>query len=143
MILLGSLFLHRVEEPFQVLLVDVVEAAVVDHGPGRFLLIPFGGSELLLEVFSFAVELNLRQDKFGEFLLNIKGQVIEFTTDDVRSLGGRSSQFSVGAREDDLHEVRIVQLTVLIAVEELHEIVAVGFSYTCGKTVISNIVEEV
>ena len=28
-------------------------------------------------------------------------------------------------------------------IQELHEIVAVGFSYTCGKTVISNIVEEV
>lgn len=137
-VLVCSLSQHRVKEPLEILLVDIVEAAVINRVECGVMAEPLRRLQLLLELFRVSVHFDFHQDELGEFFFDVKGQVVVLAADHVGSLSGLGSQPAVGARQDDLHEVRVVEVAILVGVEELDQVVTVCLSYVIRQSVISD-----
>ena len=89
------------------------------------------------------MHLDLCQDQLREFLLNIIGQVFISTARYVLPLSGLCSESAVRAWQDELHEIRVVQLAIEIWVEKFDQVVAVCLSDTAGETIVSDEVKKI
>ena len=137
-VLVGRLAEHRVEEALQIFLLDRVDTAIIDRVEGGVGAETFLSLQFLLELLRVSVHFDLHQDELCKFFLHVQGQVVILSTDHVGSLSGLCSQPTVGARQDDLHEVGVVEKAILVRVKELDQVVTVRLRYIVRQTVVSD-----
>ena len=129
MVLIIRLAPLSIEESLKVLLVDVIQIAIINCRVCGVLAEAFRSLELLLQILTFPVHFNLHEEQFCQLFLDIKCQIIILPTHHVGPLSRLGTKLAVSARQYDLHEVRVVQLTIKIRVEKFYEIVAVSFGH--------------
>ena len=140
MVLFTCLAFLCVKKPFQILLIDVIQIAVIDCLVRSLTFKALCGFKLLFKLLCVSVHFDLSEDELCEFLLNVKGQVVILAAHHVWSLCGLGPQSTVGTGQDDLHEVRVVESAIQVRVEELDKVVAVSFGHIARQTVVSDVI---
>ena len=118
------------------------DRAVVHRSVSCFRRVVQVAFEHLLEGFSLSMKRYFHFDEPRKILLNIQSQKVSRSAVIHRPLRSFRSYLFIGAREDDLQEVWVIQFTIFVRVEELHYKVAIGL-VNVHVSVVSHEVDKV
>lgn len=106
------------KKSFKIFEVNVLHGAVVHCVIRCLSFVAFAGLQLLLQVFDGSVKLDFLKKQLGQVLFDVQSEVVKLVADLVWTLCCCGSELAIGARQNYLHEVGVVKLTVKIRIKK-------------------------